>query len=231
MPADLLAPPETLTHGQPISRADFIRITEAHPSRYRHVERLDGRAYENADSGRRTRHSLPRSQIVGLLGYYYSRTPGTEPGDNGTAQIVDDHDPQPDAYLLIRPECGGQTRFTDDDYIQNAPELIVEIAGSSLGKDLGRLKEIYEADGCREYLVWATARDRVFAFRNGPHGFEPSDPADGVFRSGAFPGLGLDLAALVRGDIVAAFETLNAGLATPEHAAFVAGPESSHFTD
>ena len=45
---------------------------------------------------------------------------------------------------------------------------------------------------------------------------------DGLYRSKAFPGLWLDPVALLNGDIATVFATLNLGLASPQHAAFVA---------
>jgi hypothetical protein len=46
--------------------------------------------------------------------------------------------------------------------------------------------------------------------------------ADGVFRSEAFPGLWLDAAALLRGDLAAVVACVQRGTASPEHAAFAA---------
>ena len=221
MSSGLIERPLELIDGMAISREDFYAITDE-SDRYRNVERIDGKVVMNAASVRREQHGLPHGQIIGLLAMYYAETPGTEIGDNGTAQIEDEHDPQPDAYLLILPENGGQVRFTGDDYIRGAPELIVEIAASSLSKDLGRKKEIYEQDGCREYLVWATETTRFHCFRNSDTGFRTLNPDDGVFRSQTFPGLRIDTAALLRGDYRAAMQTLREGLASEEHAAFVA---------
>ena len=45
--------------------------------------------------------------------------------------------------------------------------------------------------------------------------------ADGIFRSQVFPGLWLHAEALLRLDGVQVMQTLQPGLATPEHAAFV----------
>ena len=45
---------------------------------------------------------------------------------------------------------------------------------------------------------------------------------DGVFRSEVFPGLWLDAGAMIRGDRRAVNAILRQGLASPEHAAFVA---------
>ena len=45
---------------------------------------------------------------------------------------------------------------------------------------------------------------------------------DGLYRSKAFPGLWLDPAALSRRDLAAVLAALERGLASPEHAEFVA---------
>jgi hypothetical protein len=47
------------------------------------------------------------------------------------------------------------------------------------------------------------------------------DP-DGIYRSSVFPGLWLDPAALLRKDMARVLDVLQLGLATPEHADFVA---------
>ncbi len=45
--------------------------------------------------------------------------------------------------------------------------------------------------------------------------------ADGIWRSRVFPGLWLDGAALLRGDVSAVLAKLQEGIASPEHRAFV----------
>ena len=44
----------------------------------------------------------------------------------------------------------------------------------------------------------------------------------GLYRSEVFPGLWLDPTALIRGDLATVLQRLQEGLASPEHAAFVA---------
>lgn len=46
------------------------------------------------------------------------------------------NEPQPDAMLFIEPSLGGQAKISKDDYIEGAPELIVEVAASSAAYDL-----------------------------------------------------------------------------------------------
>ena len=84
------------------------------------------------------RHSHPHIRLVTWLGIYETDTPGVEAGDNGTVRLDLDNEPQPDAFLIIRPEHGGQARISEDDYIEGAPELVAEVASSSVSYDLGK---------------------------------------------------------------------------------------------
>jgi hypothetical protein len=52
--------------------------------------------------------------------------------------------------------------------------------------------------------------------------------AAGVVRSEAFPGLWLDLPAALKRDLRGIRATLNKGLASPEHAAFVAALQARY---
>lgn len=47
-------------------------------------------------------------------------------------------------------------------------------------------------------------------------------PPDGIYRSEVFPGLWLDAAALLAGDLARAIQVVQQGLASPEHAEFAA---------
>ena len=51
---------------------------------------------------------------------------------------------------------------------------------------------------------------------------------DGVYRSGTFPGLWIDPTAVLARDTARATAILNAGLVTPEHAAFVEQLRQAH---
>jgi Uma2 family endonuclease len=153
---------------------------------------------------------------------YQDATSGTEAFDNATNILGEDSESQPDLCMLIASDKGGQTR-EEDEYIVGAPELIVEIASSTESIDLhGKLRDYQEA-GVREYVVVALRQARVFWFvlRNGR--FEELPPGgDGIFRSEVFPGLWLDPVALLRRDAARIREVLRQGLASAEHAAFVA---------
>lgn len=97
------------------------------------------------------------------------------------------------------------------------------MADSSRRLDLGSELRAYEAAGILEHVVlvvepfevaWHARRDGRLVL------LEPE--ADGLYRSAAFPGLWLDPAALGSGDGPALLAALGRGLASPEHAAFVA---------
>jgi Uma2 family endonuclease len=63
-------------------------------------------------------------------------TSGIELGIEPTVRLDLDNEPQPDAVLLIYENAGGQARLSEDDYIEGAPELVAEIAASSVAIDL-----------------------------------------------------------------------------------------------
>jgi Uma2 family endonuclease len=167
-------------------------------------------------------HGRTHARVMLWLGYYEAATPGTGVFDNATSILGPESEPQPDAFLLIAPEKGGQTR-NEDDYAVGAPELIVEVAASTDAIDLHRKRDDYQTAGVKEYVVVVLRQDRViwFVLQNGSFEEMPAE-ADGSLRSKVFPGLWLDPAALLRGDSAAVLDMLRQGLASPEHAAFVA---------
>ncbi len=72
--------------------------------------------------------------MICWLGVYKAATPGVGLADNATVRLDAENEPQPDA--LLRMEIGGQSQITADDYLEGAPELIVEVAASSASYDL-----------------------------------------------------------------------------------------------
>lgn len=77
----------------------------------------------------------PHAIIVMWLGVYQAATSGTQVGDNCTVRLDVDNEPQPDAFLRILPEYGGQSRTSEDGYVEGAPELIAEVAASGVSID------------------------------------------------------------------------------------------------
>lgn len=209
-----------LENGDHLTSAEFMRRYEAMPH-LKKAELLKGRVFVGSPV-KHKRHSKPHSQIITWLGVYSATTPGTETGDNGSMKLDDESAPQPDAILRILTECGGQSREDAEDYLQGAPELVVEVAGSSVSYDTHIKKEVYSQAGVQEYIVWRARDQALDWFRLEDHNYVPLEPdANGVIASRVFPGLRLAVPALLKGDLAAVLTELQNGLASPAHAAFV----------
>jgi len=156
------------------------------------------------------------------LTHYEFATPGCEAGNNGTWLMLESA-PQPDAFLRILPAHGGQSR-DEGKYPCGAPELVVEICITSTEIDFGRKLALYQRAGVREYLtIVELPRPRLIRRYLDAGGSYPSlsPDADGVYRSRVFPGLWLDPQMLWKGDGEGMRRTLDEGLASPEHQAFL----------
>lgn len=219
----LEAPPAVppLRDGDRLTRAEFHRRYEAMPE-VNKAELIEGVVYMPSPV-KWGGHGAPHGKVCGWLDAYTRNTPGTEFGDNGTAKLDDDNEPQPDAALIVRPECGGRVTIDADDYLVGPPDLIVEVSASRVRADLGPRKAAYQRTGVTEYLVWRVNDGAIdwFVLRDGLYVTHAADSADGLLKSVGFPGLWLDAAALVRRDGAAVHAALARGLASPEHAAFV----------
>ncbi len=168
-------------------------------------------------------HGRQQSYLSFWLCAYEGSTPGVEVGDNSTVRLDLDNMPQPDCLLFVQPEHGGRVRIGEDGYIEGAPELVAEVASSSVSYDLGSKLNAYRRNGVREYVVWRVLDRQIDWFAHREERFEPMSPApDGIMRSTVFPGLWLDPAALVRGDVNAVLATVQQGLSSPEHLDFLA---------
>lgn len=167
-------------------------------------------------------HSAQHFDLIGWLFLYRMSTPGVRGGDNGTIKLDLDNLPQPDAFLIINPDRGGQAVINEDGYIVGAPELVAEVAFSSVSYDMHAKLNLYRRHNAREYVVWRVEDGGFDWFVQRDGRFERLEPTpDGTYRSEVFPGLWLDPSALIRGDLAAVARVVQAGLATPGHAAFV----------
>ena len=221
-------PPVAIEHGVPplengdrLTRAEFERRYDAMPH-LRKAELIEGVVYVPSPVHYR-HHGAPHALLIGWLVQYAAGTPGVGVSDNSTVRLDLDNEPQPDALLLIDPACGGQTHFSSDDYIEGSPELVAEVASSSVSYDLHAKLHAYRRNGVREYIVWRVLEQAIdwFVLRAGQYEPLPVD-ANGLLRSEVFPGLWLDPAALLRGELATVLAIVQQGLASPEHTTFVA---------
>src|SRR5208282_6607351 len=95
-----------LENGDRLTREEFERRYEAMPN-LKKAELIEGVVYMPSPV-RQRRHSRPHLHLCTWLGHYEAGTPGVEGGDNGSIRLDLDNEPQPDAFLFIQPECGGQ---------------------------------------------------------------------------------------------------------------------------
>ena len=209
-----------LVNGDKLTRYEFERRYNAMPH-LKKAELIEGIVYMAA-ALRFKSHGEPHGQIITWLGTYAAMTPNVSMGDNPTVRLDLDNEPQPDVVLLINPEAGGQTQLSDDDYIEGAPELIVEIAASSVAIDLHAKKQAYRRNGVKEYIVWQVLDRQLswFYLEEGEY-LELLADHDGIMRSQVFPGLWLAVAELLAGNMPSVLTILQSGWQSPEHAAFV----------
>lgn len=209
-----------LQSGDHLTRPEFERLYAAAPD-IRKAELIEGIVYV-ASPLRHEQHGKPHSRMITWLGVYQALTPRVDSSDAPTVRLDLDNEPQPDAVLFIEPSAGGQIRLSDDGYIEGAPELIVEIAASSAAIDSGSKKQVYRRNGVLEYVIWDSHDNQLewFCLVDGEYQLMSSE-ADGIIRSRVFPGLWLALEALLSNQMTQVLEVLQAGVQSPEHAAFV----------
>ena len=208
--------PIELQNGDRMTRAEFHAAYERTPEDFQ-AELIEGIVY--MASPLRRNHGVHHVFLSMLMGIYEGKTPGVESGDNCSMFLSDDSEPQPDLFFRILPECGGQTRTTPDDYVEGAPELLLEIAISTRSLDLHAKRRMYQKYGVKEYLVFVPLQEMLFWFDLQVD--RELEPENGIVKSNQFPGLWLDVAALSLRNHDAAMAALQQGLASPEHAAFV----------
>ena len=209
-----------LENGDMLSRTEFERRYTAMPH-LKKAELIEGIVYM-ASPLRFEPHAEPHANLLIWLGNYKIATPGVRLGDNPTVRLDLDNEPQPDAVLLINAECGGQSRLSDDGYIEGAPELVAEIAASTVSIDLRDKKRVYRRNGVKEYIVWQVIDRRFdwFSWQDGEY-ISLAPDTEGIIRSQVFPGLWLFVSALLEGDMLSVIATLQNGLSSIEHQDFL----------
>jgi hypothetical protein len=209
-----------LENGDQLTAHEFLRRFEAMPE-LKKAELIDGMVHMTSPV-RITDHAEPDNAIQWWLKHYAIHTPGVKAGSNATTRLGPDDVPQPDALLRILSECGGRARVDAKGYLQGPPELVAEIAASSVSIDAGRKLHSYRRAGVLEYLLWRTEDQAVdwWALEEDQYRALPID-GEGTVRSRVFPGLWLSVPALLADDGGQLLATLEKGLKDSAHAAFV----------
>ncbi len=219
--APMTPAPPPLESGDHLRRAEFERRYEAMPW-VKKADLVEGVVYMGSPV-RQKSHGKPHSMIITWLGIYCSATPGVDIGDNATVRLDLDNEPQPDALLRIEPEVGGRSQVNEDDYIEGPPELVVEIAASTASYDLHEKMHAYRRNMVQEYIVWRVYDQQIDWWQLDEGEYQPLAPDDGgIIHSHVFPGLALNIPALLKGNLAGVLATLQATMSTAAHAAFVA---------
>jgi Uma2 family endonuclease len=209
-----------LCAGDRLTRDEFERRYSAMPD-LKKAELIEGVVYMG--SAVSLRHGQPHLVLAHWLGIYKESTPGLVAGDNSTVRLDQDNEPQPDLLLCIPAAAGGTSRITTDSYLEGPPELAIEIAASSVSYDLHQKLGAYRRNGVQEYLVHRVDDGEVdwFVLERGAYVRQQSD-SEGLLKSRVFPGLWLDVPALLRSDLRALRAAVERGTADPAHGPFVA---------
>ena len=210
-----------LLPGDRLTRAEFERRYRAHPE-IKKAELIEGVVYMPSPTHFHS-HGRPHSHIVGWLTLYAAHTPGVMVGDNVTVRLDYENEVQPDALLRLDERVGGRSRVSADDFLEGAPELVVEVAASSVSYDMHVKKRVYARVGVQEYVALQMYERRLdwFVLREGVYEVLTPDER-GVIGSEVFPGLWLDVEGLLAGDVKRVLDVLQEGLQSEAHAAFVA---------
>ena len=208
-----------LESGDRLSRPEFERRYAASP--IKKAELIEGIVYV-ASPLRFTPHAEPHSRLVTWLGTYAAFTPGTLSGIEPTVRLDLDNEPQPDIVLILDESVGGQSRLTEEGYLEGVPELVVEIAASSAAIDLGSKLQAYRRNGVKEYIVWQAFENQLEWFQLVDGGYQLLTPdTNGIIQSLVFPGLWLAVEALLNNQMTQVLAVLQTGLNSTDHAEFV----------
>lgn len=217
------ASPKTIPPLQPgdrLSRDEFER-RYFRLSHVKKAELIEGEVYMPSPVSF-DYHGKQDGDMGWFLKHYSKFTRGTSFGNNTTIRLDMDNEPQPDHILFIHPTAGGRVQIVKDGFIEGSPELVSEISGTTASIDLGKKLEVYRRNGVNEYLVWRVFDEEIDLYALHQGVWKSVIPQSGILKSMTFPGLWLNVSAMLDDDSAALIATLNQGLASPEHAEFVA---------
>jgi Uma2 family endonuclease len=208
-----------LESGDHLSRAEFERRYEAMPD-LKKAELIEGVVYVGSPV-RIDQHGRQHALAIAWLGVYCAGTPGLDFADNTTVRLDEENEPQPDILLRIDRAAGGRSTI-EEGYVDGPPELVVEVAASSASMDRNTKLRVYRRNGVREYVIWRVLDKAVdwFALEGGEYvALQPDE--QGIIRSRVFPGLVLNVPALLSGDLAAVVASQQTTLGSDAHRRFV----------
>ena len=192
-------PVPSLENGDHLSAREFLRRYEAMPE-VKKAELIQGIVHM-ASPVRLDLHGKPDALIQGWLCVYAASHPEATHATNVTVRLDSDDVAQPDAVLFLDAAHGGKAAVDESGYLSGAPELVVEIAASSVSRDAREKLVSYRRAGVAEYLLWRVLDEEIDWFLLEEDEYRPIQPEEGLLRSRVFPGLALPVAAALSGDL------------------------------
>jgi Uma2 family endonuclease len=201
--------PIVLESGDRLTREEFHRRYLLRPDIHK-AELVGGMVFV-ASPVRTSVHGAPHSLGVMWLQAYAGKSPGVQCATESTVYLDVDSEVQPDAMLFWLPPRGTRAHLDEDGYVVGPPDLVLEIAASSASYDLHAKKEAYRRAGVPEYIPWRTLDRAIDWFRleDGDY-IRVAPDADGILESAVFPGLRLDVAAMLAGDVAGVLAAIGA---------------------
>ena len=186
-----------LENGDHLSVTEFLRRYEAMTG-LRKAQLIEGKFHMPSPVS--ASHAIPDGHLQGWLYCYALAREGLECLPNATLILDADNALQPDAILCSTPRKGGRVWLNDKNYLCGAPELVCEIAASSALIDLHEKFRVYRRNGVQEYFVWLTLEKKVRWFHLIDQEYVEIKERAGKLSSVVFPGLILDVKALIKMD-------------------------------
>jgi Uma2 family endonuclease len=209
----------SLLQGERVTRYEFER-------RYNLMR--DGKKAELIDGRVLLRPDLPfgtqRFNLIGWLGQYSALTPVSAGAAHSSIRADWGTELHPDACLFVSPEDTGCVQIDCEGFIDGTPELICDTVSH---EDWAAKLDEYCRIDVKEYVVWRVLDDAIdwFVLEGARYKRLPCDA--GIYRSRVFPGLWLDVEALIDGNLLRVFEVVQEGIASEEHRQFVARLQST----
>jgi hypothetical protein len=208
----------SLANGDRMKQAEFHRRYEAYLDKRAIFELIGGTVY--MASPLRYPHGRFDNKLGLVFGLYEAATPGVEAAGSATIILSEESEPQPDVTLRLTQASGGRSRVNDGNYVEGPPELLAEVAYSSRAIDMNQKREDYQQPGVLEYLVLCVEEQELhwFAFEKGKM---IRASRDGIARSRVFPGLWVDVQALLAQNTPRLIEVVQQGIASRPHASYL----------
>src|SRR6185437_13644521 len=175
-----------LEPGDHLTRHEFERRYEAMPG-VKKAELIEGVVYMPSPV-RFEQYGSPHADLITWLGVYRAATPGVRVGDNSTIRLDLENEPQPDAMMIVEPALGGQARIDEEGYLVGGPELVVEVAASTVSIARNTKLRVYRRNSIREYIIWRVDDQAIDWFVLHQGQYEPLQPTSaGLLQSKQFP--------------------------------------------